>query len=156
MTERVFVDTNVFVYADEAGGTKAEQARDVLRPLIADRSLVVSTQILQEYFVTAIRKLKLAPDVARRRVEHLARFDVVIVRPEHILGAIDLHRLHMLPFWDALVIRCASVAGCRRVLTEDLHHGAVIDGVQIESPFTPVRGASERRARYGRTRPARR
>src|SRR5258708_26045390 len=46
--------------------------------------------------------------------------------------AIDLHLLHSISFWDALIVRCASAAGCVRLLTEDLNHGQRIDGVQIE------------------------
>jgi predicted nucleic acid-binding protein len=58
-----------------------------------------------------------------------------IDRPEIILGAIDLHRLHALSFWDALVVKAASVAGCGRLLSEDLNHGQAIGGITIENPF---------------------
>jgi predicted nucleic acid-binding protein len=136
MSDRVFVDTNVFVYADDRSAReKRARARDVLSELIRSRRAVVSTQILQEYFVIAIKKLGLAPDRARTRVERLSRLDVVIVRPELVLGAIDLHRLHGLSFWDALVVRAAAAAGCPRVLSEDLQDGQLIDGVKIENPF---------------------
>ncbi|MBV9947130.1 MAG: hypothetical protein JOZ69_09805, partial [Myxococcales bacterium] len=55
-----------------------------------------------------------------------------MIRPERVLGAIDLHRLNSISFWDALIVRCASAAGCATVLTEDLNAGQVIDGVRIE------------------------
>jgi predicted nucleic acid-binding protein len=48
----------------------------------------------------------------------------------------SLHRLHELSFWHLLVLRCAMVAGCERLLTDDLQHGRVIGGVRIENPFT--------------------
>jgi predicted nucleic acid-binding protein len=136
MSERVFVDTNVFVYADDKSAkTKRVRARKVLSELIRTRRAVVSTQIMQEYFAAATRKLGLSPDRARSRVERLGRLDVVIVRPELILGAVDLCRLHGLSFWDALVVRSASAAGCGRLLSEDLQDGQTIDGVRIENPF---------------------
>lgn len=136
MSDRVFVDTNIFVYADDRSAReKRARARDVLSELIRSRRAVVSTQIMQEYFVIAIKKLGLAPDRARTRVERLNRLDVVIIRPELVLGAIDLHRLHGLSFWDALVVRAAAAAGCIRVLSEDLQDGQLIDGVKIENPF---------------------
>lgn len=59
----------------------------------------------------------------------------MIIRPELILGAIDLCRLHELSFWDALVVRSASAAGCGRLLSEDMQDGQTIDGVRIENPF---------------------
>lgn len=56
-------------------------------------------------------------------------------RSARILGAIDLCRLHALTFWDALVVRAASAAGCGRLLSEDMHDGQTIDGARIENPF---------------------
>jgi predicted nucleic acid-binding protein len=136
MSDRVFIDTNVFVYADDASAkAKRVRAREVLTPIIRERRAVISTQVMAEYFVAAIKKLKLPPDRARLRVDRLNRLDVVIIRPELIVGAIDLFRLHSLSFWDALVIRAARVAGCVRVLSEDLNDGQVIEGVRIENPF---------------------
>jgi predicted nucleic acid-binding protein len=136
MSDRVFVDTNIFVYADDRGAkSKRVRARAVLSELIRTRRAVVSTQVMQEYFVAAIKKLGLSPGRARIRVERLNRLDVVVIRPELILGAIDLCRLHPLSFWDALVVRSASAAGCGRLLSEDMQDGQMIDGVRIENPF---------------------
>jgi predicted nucleic acid-binding protein len=156
MSDRVFIDTNIFVYADDdTVKGKRDRARETLAPLLRTRRAVVSTQVMQEYFVTATKKLRLSPAQARRRVEQLERLDVILVRPELVLGAIDLHRLHDLSFWDALIIKAASVGGCARLLSEDLNYGQVIDGVMIENPFAPATRAGEPRARYG-MRPARR
>jgi len=47
----------------------------------------------------------------------------------------DLHRLHSISFWDALIVKCATAAGCTQVLSEDMQHGASIDGVLIVNPF---------------------
>lgn len=111
------------------------RARTVLSDLIRARRVVVSTQVMQEYFAAATRKLGLSPERARIRVERLNRLDVVLIRPELVLGAIDLCRLHGLSFWDALVVRSASAAGCGRLLSEDMPDGQTIDGVRIENPF---------------------
>jgi predicted nucleic acid-binding protein len=136
MNDRVFVDTNIFVYADDrAARIKRARARAVLSDLIRARRVVVSTQVMQEYFAAATRKLGLSAERARLRVERLNRLDVVLIRPELVLGAIDLCRLHGLSFWDALVVRSASAAGCGRLLSEDMQDGQTIDGVRIENPF---------------------
>jgi predicted nucleic acid-binding protein len=65
----------------------------------------------------------------------MRRFDVVLVTPEHVLGALDLASTYSLSPWGALILKAASAAGCRRLLTEDLQHGRSIDGVRIENPF---------------------
>jgi predicted nucleic acid-binding protein len=136
VAERVFVDTNVVLYAsDRNAGDKRLRARAVLAPLFRERRAVISTQVLQEFFSVATRKFKVSAEQARKNVQKLSRLDVIVVRPELILGAIDLHRLHSLSFWDALVIKSASIAGCGRVLSEDLDSGQVIDGITVENPF---------------------
>lgn len=65
----------------------------------------------------------------------MADLDTVVVDNPLVLSAIDLHLIHGISFWDALIVRCARVAGCKRLLTEDLSHGQVIDGIRIENPF---------------------
>ncbi|MBI4872038.1 MAG: PIN domain-containing protein [Candidatus Riflebacteria bacterium] len=136
MKDRVFFDTNVLLYADDAdAGERRSTARRLLAEAIRSGTGVVSTQVLQEYFVVATRKLGVAADAARRKVELLAQMDLIVVRLDVILGAIDLHRLHPISFWDALVVRAASMAGCRRLLTEDLQHGQLLEGVRVENPF---------------------
>lgn len=151
MSGRVFLDTNLLIYfSDAAAGAKQVRATEILAELTADTRAVVSTQVLQEYFVTAVGKLKMPAEAARANVERFSQLEVVLVRPELVLGAIDLHRLNRISFWDALIVRCASAAGCSRLLTEDLNDGQTIDGVRIENPFLATAGhARERRPAWG-------
>jgi predicted nucleic acid-binding protein len=153
---RVFVDTNVLLYAEDARDrVKRTRARQLIEDLVTSGDIVLSTQILQELFVAATRKLGVSATVARALVEDYSKLDVVLVRPEIVLAAIDLHRVGAISFWDALVVKCASVAGCSRLLTEDLQHGQLVDGVRIENPFLPAPRSAEPAARY-RTRGGRR
>ena len=136
MTERVFIDTNVFVYADDSkAGKKRATAQRVLEQIFEEGTAVVSTQVLQEYFAVATRKLGMKPEIARAKLELLARLEVVQVDVELILEAIDLHRLRSVSFWDALVVGAARSAKCARLVSEDLQDGQVISGVRIENPF---------------------
>lgn len=136
MNDRVFLDTNVLVYADDLdAGEKNDIARALLRGLLTQGNAVLSTQVLQEFFVIATRKLGVDPEVARRKLELLSTLDVIRIEVDEILAAIDLHRLHSISFWDALVVRCAATAGCTRLLSEDMQDGRVIAGVRIENPF---------------------
>ncbi len=136
MKERTFFDTNVLVYADDLdAGKKNDVARELIRSAMTTSMGVLSTQVLQEFFVVSTRKLKVPTDVARRKVELLGQFDVVRIDFRTILEAIDLHRLRSISLWDALVVRCAALGGATCLLTEDLQHGEIIDGVRIENPF---------------------
>jgi len=106
MSVRSFLDTNVLVYADDsAAPAKQQRAIELVSDHRRARTGVVSLQVLQEYFVTVTRKLHLDARIARRKVELVAAFDVAAPDVGDILAAIDLHRLHGINFWDALIIR---------------------------------------------------
>jgi predicted nucleic acid-binding protein len=139
VSQRIFLDTSVLVYADDLdAGERRQVAQAILREALVSRTGVISTQVLQEYFAVATRKLGTSPEVARRKVELLATMDVVRIEVPLILAAIDLTRLHSVSFWDALIVRSAASARCTHLITEDLQHGQVLDGVRIESPFVAV------------------
>jgi len=136
MNARSFFDTNILVYADDKrAGAKQKRAIDLVAEHRVDGTGVVSLQVLQEYFVTVTRKLNVDSPLARRKVEILSEFDVVLPEVTDILAAIDLHRLHGFSFWDALVLRAAQQAGCRVLFSEDFQESREIDGVQIVNPF---------------------
>src|SRR5688500_5308103 len=81
--ERVFLDSNVLVYGDDAAaGAKRDRAVELIGDLVRTGAAVISTQVLQEYYSVATRKLRLAPVVARARVETFARIPVVLIRPD--------------------------------------------------------------------------
>ena len=136
MPARSFFDTNILVYADDkASPAKQRRAVDLVSEHLRARSGVVSLQVLQEFFVTVTRKLHLNAAVARRKVELLSEFDVAAPEVSDILAAIDLHRLHGLSFWDALVIRSARQAGCSVLFSEDMQSQRDIEGLRIVNPF---------------------
>ena len=136
MRARSFFDTNVLIYADDkAAPATQRRALDLIAEHRRARTGVVSLQVLQEYFVTVTRKLHLDPRIARRKVELIAEFDVASPEVADILAAIDLHRLHGVSFWDALVLRAAKQTGCSILLSEDMQGNREIDGVQIVNPF---------------------
>lgn len=136
MSDRSFFDTNVLVYADDkAMPVKQRRAIELVAEHRRAGTGVLSLQVLQEYFVTVTRKLQVDAKIARRKVELLAEFDLVVPDLDDILAAIDLHRLHGFSFWDALVLRAAKESACTMLYSEDLQPGRVIDGVQIVNPF---------------------
>ena len=130
----VFVDTNIFLYCfDHSDPTK----RDIALSLVTGLrdSLVTSTQILQEFYWNATRKLKMTPMEGKQAVDELGKRKVIQVSTLMISQAIDTSDLHRISFWDALIVEAASTARCSKLLSEDLNHGQVIRGIKIENPF---------------------
>jgi predicted nucleic acid-binding protein len=118
---------------DEKEPVKRQRAIAVLASL-GDR-MVISTQVLQEFFWTATNKLALNPMVARNAVEAYIQGEVVSTSPRLVAEAIDVSILNRIAIWDALVVQAALTGRCERILTEDLNHGQLIKGVRIENPF---------------------
>jgi predicted nucleic acid-binding protein len=136
MSVRSFFDTNVLIYSDDKSSpSKRRRALELLAQHRRAGTGVVSLQILQEYFVTVTRKLHVDTRIARRKVELLAEFDVAEPTVLDVLAAIDLHWLHSLSFWDALVLQSATQAGCGIVFSEDMQHGRTLNGLRIVNPF---------------------
>lgn len=136
MPGRSFLDTNILVYAvDDADVGK----RDAARELIAapEERLVVSTQVLSEFYVVTTRKLAspLSEQDAARAVEALSKLTTVVMDPALVLAGIAISREARLSLWDGLILAAASAGGCDRVLTEDLADGASIRSVRVENPF---------------------
>lgn len=135
---RIFLDTNILVYAyDVSAEKKHEAARDIVLNLWDSGRGILSTQVLQEFFVTATRKIAhpLPVKTAREIVTDLLLWDVVVNDGDIIRKAIDLHERHKLAFWDAMIIEAAKRGGAKVLLSEDLSHGQALSDVIIKDPF---------------------
>lgn len=137
MPGKIFLDANILVYAQDAGSThKRKKSRKTISELTASGDGVISTQVLQEFYVTVTRKLGVDPLAAKGILKTFSVFEIVQVSPELIYEAIDCSILNKVSFWDALIVTAASAAGCSTVLSEDLNNGQTILGVRIENPYS--------------------
>lgn len=133
---KVFLDTNILVYSlDQSDTGKRGKCRRLLKSLIGESSGVISTQVMQEFFMAATTKLGADPLLVKDILRSLERFETVVVSPMLIKEAIDCAIINQLSFWDALIVVAAESARCEILWTEDLNHGQVIRGVRIENPL---------------------
>ena len=131
-----FFDTNIFVYADDSSNpVRRQKAVALIEEYVQSKSLIISLQIIQEYYAAATRKLQVDPELAQAKVELMAQMRVVRLQERDIISAIELHRLHKLPFWDAMVVHAARLGGARVLFSEDLDHGRSWGGLTVISPF---------------------
>ena len=138
MSDKVFVDTNVLIYAHDVDARgKHETAKRILQDLWNQRSGVLSTQVLQEFYVNVTRKIAspLSKPSARAVVDNYVVWCVDIT-PAEISAAFQIEDTARIGFWDALIIAAARKAGADRLLSEDLNAGQTIASVRIENPFT--------------------
>jgi predicted nucleic acid-binding protein len=134
----VFVDTNIVVYAyDISAGSKHSRAAEIMKELWDTGRGVISTQVLQEFFVTTTKKIEKPLDVpaARDIVKDFLKWKTVIVDGETILEAIDVQAGHQYSFWDSLIIASAIQGGAATLLSEDLSPRHKLKGLVIRNPF---------------------
>ena len=137
-TERkVFFDTNILVYsADAKKPQKQLIAASLLEKASIEKTGLISTQSLQEFYNAATKKLKLTKQAAKEYVELFSKqFPVKEISIPLILNAVDISIKHKLSFWDSLIISTANETGCVVVYSEDMNNGQIIDGTKILNPF---------------------
>lgn len=138
MTGKCFLDSNILVYAHDRGSDgKHERARDLVERLWTERTGVLSTQVLQEFYVNIRRKAKrpLATGEAARIVEDYLRWEVVVNSGDSILQAFLLEDRFQISFWDALIIQAATTVGVKTLYSEDLNHNQVYGLVRVVNPL---------------------
>ena len=138
MTEPVFVDTNILIYAHDAdAGEKRQRASDCLQALWDTGAGRLSVQVLQEFYVNATLKLKtsVARSTAREVVSAYGAWIHEPTTAETLTRASDIAEMAQISFWDALIVASAEQSGAARVYTEDLNAGQTIAGVAVVNPL---------------------
>lgn len=138
MTGRVFIDSNVIVYANDArDAARQRKAAELVAGLMKDGNGVVSTQVLQEYASVALGKLKQDEATVLRVLRLLETMTVVQASPLLVRRAVELRRIYEIGFWDAGIIAAAEEADCDRIVSEDFNAGQYYGGILAVAPFAP-------------------
>ena len=135
---KFFFDTNVLVYLFDADSPdKRKQARALFQAHAQAGDILLSTQVLQEFYVTVTRKLARPLDAAAaaEAVQNFAELPMVNIDSKLVLSAIHRSRGSRLSFWDALVVQAAIAGHASTLYSEDLQHGQTLDGLKIINPF---------------------
>ena len=138
MKGKIVVDTNIIIYAhDLDAGSKHDVAATIIENLWEEKSGILSTQVLQEFYVNITRKIAtpLSPAQARGIIENYLVWHLELNGPETILLASEIEERYNLSFWDSMIVAAARNAQAEKILTEDLNPGQIVEGILIENPF---------------------
>jgi predicted nucleic acid-binding protein len=131
-----FFDTNVLVYVfDRAEPAKQAQAQALVTEHMTARDMALSTQVLQELYVTLTRKKRLGAADALEVVTTFAQERIVPASADTVLRGLALSQRHQLSAWDALILQAALDAGCKTLYSEDFQSGARFDDLVVVNPF---------------------
>jgi predicted nucleic acid-binding protein len=102
---KVFLDTNILIYSlDSSDAGKRKKSRRLIKSLAGENSGVISTQVMQEFYVAATAKLGADPLLIKDILRSLERFETIMVSPALIKEAIDCSIINRVSFWDALIV----------------------------------------------------
>ncbi len=138
MSDLALADTNVLVYMFDADAPdKRRSARELVDSKARRGTLVVSAQVLGEFYVVVTRKLArpLRAAEAARAVRDLAALPLLPVGADIVIAAVARSQADVLSYWDALLVETARAGGCSELLTEDLQEGRDFDGLRVTNPF---------------------
>lgn len=139
MNDKIFIDTNILVYAyNLQANIKAETARDLIKLIWENENGVISMQVIQEFYVILTKKIR-TPLLPQKAIEMISRYfawQVVENNKETLIKASQLEEKYRIPFRDAHILAAAIQGHADLLLTENLPHGKEIESVLIENPFT--------------------
>ena len=139
MSDRVFLDTNILVYAyDQHDPRKQNKAQELLTDGIERETLVLSVQVLGEFFNVVTRHIPqpVTSDEAREIITTMSILPVQEIDLAMVNRAIDTHKMYQIAYWDALIISAAERAGCKSILSEDFSNGQAYHEILVRNPFT--------------------
>lgn len=136
MKDRFFVDTNIFVYAKDAGaGDKQKISQSIIEKLWLDSSGRLSYQVLTEYFVVLFKKLNVDQKLILDELEDLESWKPCPINQQVFSRAKRIFKQYNLSWWDSLIIGAAEECQCTTIYTEDLSHDTVYSTVRTCNPF---------------------
>jgi predicted nucleic acid-binding protein len=134
-----FIDTNILLYATSTQPTEAIKAATA-RTILSSRDLVLSVQVLQEFYVQATRKSRLDPlthEEALGFINSWRRFFTHDITLAVLDDALAIKARYQLSYWDSAIIAAAKAANCREILSEDMGDGQDYGGIRVLNPFKP-------------------
>lgn len=139
---RVALDTNVLAYAEGVNGAAKRKAALQIIEKLAEDNTFLPVQVLGELFRVLVGKAGRTPELAQAAIlSWQDAFPLIETSPAVMLAATDLAVHHGLGIWDAVVLSAAAAAGCRLLLSEDLHSGFTWNGVTVANPFSEEKHA---------------
>jgi len=131
---KVFFDTNVLLYL-YSGADLAKQAHAQRLALEHVGRIVVSTQVVQEFYTAGRRKIGMPQSELEEAVQELLVLPLVMTGPPEIRAAIRFEQRYRISFWDALIVAAAESGGADMLFTEDLNDGQQYGSVMARNPF---------------------
>jgi predicted nucleic acid-binding protein len=139
MSDRFFLDTNLFVYTfDDIAPVKAKKAAQLIRRAADTGEGIISYQVVQEFFNVAFRRFAQpmsAAEAEQYLITVLRPLLAVHSSPALYFSALRIAERYRISWYDSIIVAAALEGQCEKLYSEDFQHGQKIEGVRIENPF---------------------
>ena len=132
---RAFFATNVLLYMYGGEPGKHARAKDLFREHARAGRMLLSTQVVQEFYAAGSRKLGMPRPELRDATAALLDLPLIVVGPPQIMSAIQNEERYQISFWDSLILAAAESGGAEVLYTEDLNDGQQYGSVLVRNPF---------------------
>ena len=138
MTDRVFFDSNILLYAGfDDGSRKYKIAKDLLENGVRNFNVWLSTQVINEFYVNALRKGKSTIDIQNILKEFSDDFNILPISMQTVQKSWQILKKYQFSYWDSLIVAAALETQCQTLYTEDLTNNQIIDdSLKIINPFS--------------------
>ena len=142
MKDKIFIDTNVFVYAYLENPKKRDEhekhlkAKELLRSFTTDNIVFISTQVCNEYYSALLKNKIENSDIQSSLYSLVQRVNVASISKDTVLQSFEIKNRYSFSYWDSLILSSALENECSIVYSEDMQDGQLINGVlRIVNPF---------------------
>ncbi len=136
MKDRVFIDTNIWVYASL--DSQKEGVKRMISVELIDRykTIFVSTQVLNEFYSVLLKNGFPDDRIIVFLNDIISNTFVIPQNIEIVKFAWSLKLKYKCSLWDSLIIASALQNNCSVLFSEDLQHNQTINGsLKIINPF---------------------
>jgi len=137
MPDRIFLDTNILLYAKiDDGSDKHSECHRLLSTTLVGSEIVVSTQVLNEYYVNANKKHIPHTEIQSTISQFISDFEVISLTKELIPETFNILNRYKFSYWDSNIVSAALEGNCDILYTEDLSNGQIINNrLRIINPL---------------------
>ena len=132
MSDKYFVDSNIWLYAFMESSAKTAKATEILNTT----NVILSTQVINEVCTNLIKKAKYSEDEIKQTIHNIyENYDVAMINQVIILSASTIRENNSISYWDSLVVATAIKNNCTVIYSEDMQHKQIIGSLKIINPF---------------------
>ena len=136
---RVFLDSNIIVYANDSRELRRQKlAVNLVTTCMREGTGVISIQVLQEYANVALGKLKQSSDIVLRQLHLLETLEIVTPTTQTVRRSVEIREAYDISFWDSAIVAAAEYANCDAIFSEDLNSEQYYAGVVVKNPFAAL------------------